>query len=132
MCRLEVESATLPVNQLVQQYKAGDVLILGVAAEERSFLAPGVPTFIELGFDFVAGDWRALFVPNGVPPGRKAYLEALFMATLSDPAFQAAARTAGFVVAPLPAAATKAKIRAYDEAVYPILLKTGLVKTRTE
>jgi len=126
----EVESATLPVNQLVEQYRAGDVLILGVAAEERSFLVPDVPTFIDLGFDFVAGDWRALFVPNGVPGERKARLVALFMETLSDPDFQEAARTAGFVIAPLSGEEAKAEIQAYEERVYPVLLEAGLVKTR--
>lgn len=124
----EVQSATLPVHQLVDQHKAGDVKILAVAAEARHFLVPDVPTFKELGFDFVAGDWRALFAPNGVPEDRMAYLETLFMETMSDPAFQEAAQKAGFMVTPMPADATKDWILAHDEAVYPILLDAGLVK----
>jgi putative tricarboxylic transport membrane protein len=128
----EVESATLPVNQIVEQYKAGAVRILAVAAEERSFQAPDVPTFKELGFDFVAGDWGALFLPNGVPSDRKAYLETLFMNTMTDPAFLKAARMAGYIMTPLPAEETKARIRAYDEMVYPILLEAKLVKARAK
>lgn len=124
----EVQSATLPVHQLVDQHKAGDVKILAVAAEARHFLVPDVPTFKELGFDFVAGDWRALFAPNGVPEDRMAYLETLFMETMSDPAFQEAAQKAGFMVTPMPADSTKDWILAHDEAVYPILLDAGLVK----
>lgn len=124
----EVQSATLPVHQLVDQHKAGDVKILAVAAEARHFLVPDVPTFKELGLDFVAGDWRALFAPNGVPAERMAYLETLFMETMSDPAFQEAAQKAGFMVTPLPSDKTKEWILAHDEAVYPILLEAGLVK----
>lgn len=126
----EVESATLPVHQLVDQHKTGDVIILAVAAEDRHFLVPDVPTFKELGFDFVAGDWRALFLPNGVPEENKAYLETLFKETMSDPLFQEAAQKAGFMVTPMPAEETKAWIYAHDEAVYPILLNADLVTTR--
>ncbi len=126
----EVDSATLPVHQLVDQYKAGDVVILAVAAADRHFLVPDVPTFKELGFDFVAGDWRALFLPNGVAADRKAWLEKLFMETMSDPAFKEAAQKAGFMVTPMPSADTKAWIVAADEAVYPVLLEAGLVTTR--
>lgn len=123
----EVESATLPVHQLAEQHRAGEIVILGVAAEERHFLVPDVPTFQEQGFDFVAGDWRALFLPVGVPAERKAYLEELFFETMSDLTFQEAARAAGFVVTPMNAADTGARIAAHAEAVYPILVDAGLV-----
>lgn len=126
----EVDSATLPVHQLVDQHKAGDVIILAVAAEDRHFLVPDVPTFKELGFDFIAGDWRALFLPKGVPENRKAYLENLFMETMSDPAFKEAAQKAGFMATPMGSEETTALIVAHDEAVYPVLLDAGLVTTR--
>ena len=128
----EVESATVPVNQVIEHYKAGLVAILAVAGEQRSFQAPDVPTFKELGFDFVAGDWSALVLPNGVPSDRKAYLETLFLDTMTDPAFQEAARTAGFLMTPLPADKARARIRAYDEEVYPILVDAKLIKVRAK
>ena len=124
----EVQSATLPVHQLDEQHKAGDVKILAVASNERHFLAPDVPTFKELGYDFVAGDWRALFLPNGVDPERKVWLEKLFMETMDDPAFKEAAQKAGFTATPMSSADTKAWIVSQDEAIYPILLDAGLVK----
>jgi tripartite-type tricarboxylate transporter receptor subunit TctC len=126
----EVQSATLPVHQLADQHKAGEVVILGVAADDRHFLTPDVPTFKEQGFDFIAGDWRALFLPNGTPAEARAYLEKLFHDTMSDPAFTDAAKAAGFLVTPMNSADTKARIVAYDEAVYPVLLDAGLVKAR--
>lgn len=126
----EVNSATLPVHQLADQHKAGEVIILAVAAEQRHFLAPDVPTFKELGFDFVAGDWRALFLPKGAPDDVRAYLESVFLETMSDPAFKEAAQAAGFMVTPMPSKETLAWIVAHDEAVYPVLLEAGLVATR--
>jgi tripartite-type tricarboxylate transporter receptor subunit TctC len=124
----EVQSATLPVHQLDEQHKAGDVKILAVASGERHFLVPDVPTFKELGYDFVAGDWRALFLPKGVDAERKAWLEKLFFETMDDPAFKEAAQKAGFTVTPMSSADTTAWIVSQDEAIYPILLDADLVK----
>ncbi|PWB59632.1 MAG: tripartite tricarboxylate transporter substrate binding protein, partial [Bradyrhizobiaceae bacterium] len=87
----EVQSATLPVHQFIDQHKAGTVRILAVMSEQRHFMTPDVPTFKELGFPLIAGDWRVLYAPKGVPADRKAFLEKLFMDTLSDPEFQEAA-----------------------------------------
>ncbi len=126
----EVQSSTLPVHQLIDQHEAGDVRILGVMAEERHFMAPDVPTFREQGIDLVTGDWRAMYIPSGVPEDRRAFLENLFVETLSDPEFQAAARQQSFFIAPMGAADTQAFVADFDEALYPVLLDADLVKAR--
>lgn len=123
----EVMSATLPVHQFADQHKLGEVIILGVAADERHFLVPDVPTFREQGFDFVAGDWRALFLPVGVPEDRVQVLEDLFFETMSDPAFVEAAKAAGFIVTPMRGEETLAHMLQADEEVYPVLQDAGLV-----
>ncbi|MDS1138736.1 Bug family tripartite tricarboxylate transporter substrate binding protein [Nitratireductor indicus] len=126
----EVNAATLPVHQLIDQHKAGDVKILGVMSTERHFMAPDVPTFEELGIDLVAGDWRALYVPKGVPEERKALLEKMLVDTTNDPEFQAAAQKMGFVITPMGAAETTEFVRKSDAELYPILEEAGLVKVR--
>lgn len=126
----EVQSATLPVAQLSEEHKAGTVKILGVASTQRHFKAPNVPTFQEQGFDLVAGDWRALFLPKGVQYSRRLLLENLFLNTMRDPDFLKAAQNAGYVVTPMDSIDTKIKIIKHDEDVYPILLKAGLVSQR--
>lgn len=123
----EVMSATLPVHQFADHHKTGDVVILGVASDERHFLVPDVPTFREQGFDFIAGDWRALFLPVGVPEDRVQFLEDLLFETMSDPAFIEAAKAAGFVVTPMRGAETLAHMLQADEEIYPVLLDAGLV-----
>jgi len=126
----EVQAATLPVHQLIDQHESGDVRILGVMAEERHFMAPDVPTFKEQGIDLVTGDWRAIYVPNGVPPERRAFLETLFFETLSDPEFRAAAEQQSFFVAPLASIETQQYVERFDAELYPALLAAGLVKAR--
>jgi len=126
----EVQAATLPVNQLIDQHEAGDVRILGVMAEQRHFMAPDVPTFKEQGIDLVTGDWRAIYAPNGVPADRRAFLENLFVETLNDPEFIAAAEQQSFFVAPLAASETKQFVERFDAELYPVLLAADLVKAR--
>lgn len=126
----EVQSATLPVHQFIDQHKAGTVRILAVMSEQRHFMTPDVPTFKELGFPLIAGDWRVLYAPKGVPAERKAFLEKLFVDTLSDPEFQEAAKKVGFVITPKNSAATLEFVKEADKDLYPILDEAGLVKAR--
>ena len=93
-------------------------------------MAPDVPTFREQGVDLVAGDWRAIYLPNGVPEDRRAYLEAAFLDTLNDPAFQAAAERLSFAITPMNAEETTAFVTEFDGLLYPVLLEADLVKAR--
>lgn len=126
----EVNSATLPVHQLIDQHKSGDVKILGVMSNERHFMAPDVPTFQELGIDLVAGDWRALYLPKGVASERKATLEKLLSDTVNDPEFQDAAKKMGFVITPMGSVETSEFVKKSDAELYPVLEEAGLVKVR--
>ncbi len=126
----EVDSATVPVPDTVEQHKAGKLRILGVSATERHFLAPDIPTFREQGFDVVVGAWRCIAGPKGIPEDRLRFLETNVIAALKDPEFQNKAKQAGFVVAPADAKATYERWQADDAELYPILLDAGLVKAR--
>ena len=126
----EVQSATLPVPIVSEEHKSGAVRILGVTSTQRHSETPDVPTFSEQGYDLIAGDWRALFLPKGVPYGKRMLLEDLFLKTMRDPDFQQAATKAGYVVTPMDSVDTKIRIMKYDTDVYPILLKAGLVTQR--
>tara|TARA_B100000029_G_scaffold516125_1_gene627063 strand:- start:5664 stop:6650 length:987 start_codon:yes stop_codon:yes gene_type:complete len=126
----EVQSTTLPVHQLIDQHEAGEVKILGVMSEERHFMAPDVPTFKEQGIDLITGDWRAIYLPNGVPPDRHSFLEKIFYETMNDPEFREAAERLSFFITPMMADDTKQFIEDFDTALYPILLESDLVKAR--
>jgi tripartite-type tricarboxylate transporter receptor subunit TctC len=126
----EVDSATVPVPDTIEQHKAGKLKLLGVSATERHFMAPDIPTFREQGFDVVVGSWRCVAGPKGIPEDRLRFLETNIVAALKDPEFQAKAKQAGFVVQPGDAKATYQRWQSDDTQLYPILHEAGLVKAR--
>jgi tripartite-type tricarboxylate transporter receptor subunit TctC len=126
----EVDSATVPVPDTIEQHKAGKLKLLGVSAAERHFMAPDIPTFREQGFDVLVGTWRCIAGPKGIPEDRLRFLETNIIAALRDPEFQAKAKQAGFVVGPGSAKETYQRWKDDDAELYPILLDAGLVKTR--
>jgi tripartite-type tricarboxylate transporter receptor subunit TctC len=126
----EVDSASVPVPDTIEQHKAGKLKILGVSATERHFMAPDIPTFREQGFDVIVGSWRCIVGPKGIPEDRLRFLETSILAALRDSEFQAKAKQAGFVVAPGDAKATYQRWKDDDVQLYPILLDSGLVKAR--
>jgi tripartite-type tricarboxylate transporter receptor subunit TctC len=126
----EVDSASVPVPDTIEQHKAGKLKLLGVSATERHFMAPEIPTFREQGFDVVVGSWRCVVGPKGIPEDRLRFLETSILAALRDPDFQAKARQAGFVVQPGDARATYQRWKDDDVQLYPILADSGLVKAR--
>jgi tripartite-type tricarboxylate transporter receptor subunit TctC len=126
----EVDSASVPVPDTIEQHKAGKLKLLGVSATERHFMAPEIPTFREQGFDVVVGSWRCVVGPKGIPEDRLRFLETSILAALRDPEFQAKAKQAGFVVQPGDAKATYQRWQDDDLQLYPILADSGLVKAR--
>lgn len=123
----EVQSATVPVPQVLDAHRNGDVRILGVMAAERHFLAPDIPTFAEQGFDVVAGDFRAIVGPAGIPADRAEILSNALVAVLVSADFVESANAAGYMIEPLGAQAALERVMAFDEQVYPVLEGAGLV-----
>lgn len=123
----EVASVTVPVPQVLEHHKSGAVKILGVMSSERHFMAPEIPTFAEQGFDVVAGDFRAVVGPAGIPEDRAKILSDALVAVLSSPELVAKANAAGYMIEPLGAAETVERITRFDTQVYPVLEGAGLV-----
>lgn len=126
----EIDTAAVPVPDAIEQHRSGKLKLLGVASAERHFLAPEIPTFREQGFDMVAGSWRCIIGPKGIPADRLRFLESNILAVLKDPEFQERARKAGFALQPGDGKATLARWKKDDAELYPILLEAGLVKAR--
>ena len=126
----EVQSTTLPVVQLIEQHKAGDIRILGVTGEERHFYAPEIPTFKEQGYDLVSGDWFIIYGPKGMSAEVKAFWEERFLAALGNPELLEAAKNQGITIAPRDAAGAAEFVAQQDEIIYPILDAAGLVEAR--
>ena len=69
---------------------------LAVAMEKRHPLLPDVPTFKELGVDWVDGALRGIGVPKATPPEARKKLSDLFAALNADPEMKELAAKAGF------------------------------------
>ena len=69
---------------------------LAVAMEARHPLMPDVPTFKELGVDWVDGAYRGIGVPKATPADAKKRLSDLFASLNADPQMKELAAKAGF------------------------------------
>lgn len=69
---------------------------LAVAMDKRHPLMPEVPTFKELGVDWVDGAFRGIGVPRSTPPEARKRLAELWAAMNADPEMQQLAARSGF------------------------------------
>jgi len=98
----------------------GKVRALAVAMEKRHPLLPDVPTFRELGTDWVDGAYRGIGVPKSTPPEARKRLSDLWAALNADPEMKELAAKSGFELVDVGIdkmdAFMREKIRAYTEA----------------
>jgi tripartite-type tricarboxylate transporter receptor subunit TctC len=74
----------------------GKVRALAVAMDKRHPLLPEVPTFKELGVDWVDGAYRGIGVPKSTSAADKKRLSDLWRAMNDDPEMKALAAKSGF------------------------------------
>lgn len=74
----------------------GKVRGLAVAMDKRHPLLPDVPTFKELGVDWVDGAFRGIGVPKSTPPEARKRIAELWAAMNADAEMQQLAAKAGF------------------------------------
>ncbi len=97
----------------------GKMRALAVAMDKRHPLLPDVPTFRELGIDWVDGAYRGIGVPKSTPPDVKKRLSDLFMALNKDAEMGELAAKSGFELINVGSAEMdafmKEKIKLYTE-----------------
>lgn len=74
----------------------GRVRALAVAMDKRHPLLPDVPTFRELGVDWVDGAYRGIGMPKGSTPEQKKRMSELWTALNNDPEMKELAAKSGF------------------------------------
>jgi len=74
----------------------GRVRPLAIAMDKRHPLMPDVPTFRELGVDWVDGAYRGIGVPRSTPPEAIKRLSELWAALNNDPQMKELAARNGF------------------------------------
>ncbi|MBT8535009.1 tripartite tricarboxylate transporter substrate binding protein [Polynucleobacter paneuropaeus] len=80
----------------------GKVRTLAIAAEKRHPALPDVPTFKELGINWVDGAYRGIGVPKATPKLIQQKLSDYFALLNSDPEIKKKLEDAGFVLVDIP------------------------------
>ena len=78
------------------QSQKGKVRVLAVATEKRHPMFPDVPTFREVGLNWVDGAYRGIAVPKSTPPDVQKRVSDAFDAINKDPDFRKQMVDGGF------------------------------------
>ena len=91
----------LPVHVAMAQVKGGRLVALAAAGDQRSSLAPDVPTLAELGYKGVEADlWYGMLAPAGTPAEIVAKVNADMRKVLALPEVKSALVAQGMEIAP--------------------------------
>lgn len=63
----EVESTSVPIGNVIEHVRSGDLRLLALSYDKRISAAPETPTFIEQGIDLQWGAWNGFLGPKGIP-----------------------------------------------------------------
>ncbi|MDB5923818.1 MAG: Twin-arginine translocation pathway signal [Betaproteobacteria bacterium] len=74
----------------------GKVRAIAVALDKRHPLLPDVPTFKELGFDWIDGAYRGIGMPKSTPPEARKRMSDLWATLNNDPEMKDLAFKSGF------------------------------------
>ncbi len=102
----------------------GKVRALAIAMDKRHPLLPDVPTFKELGVDWVDGAYRGIGVPKSTPPEQRKKVSDMWAVLNNDPEMKDLAAKSGFelvnVGVELMDAFMKEKIQLYTEGAHQL------------
>ena len=120
-------SATMSYITFAQQQK-GKVRVLAVATEKRHPLFPDVPTFRELGMNWVDGAYRGVAVPKSTPADVQKQISDAFDAINKDPEFRKQMVDGGFEPVDITVDKIPAFLAARKRDYEDIARKMGLLK----
>ena len=120
-------SAAMSYSTLAIQQK-GKMRMLAVATEKRLPQFPDVPTFKELGFDWVDGAYRGIGVPKSTPPEIRKQVSDVMDAINKDPELRKKMVDGGFEVTDIPLEQVPAFMKARTAETMNSAKALGLVK----
>lgn len=90
----QIMLAAMNVGEVLAYQKGGtDIRLLGSMSQERSTLAPDVPTFKEQGYDVIMASLRGIAAPKGLPDDIADKLRVAVQKASADPEFIEKAKT---------------------------------------
>ena len=106
----------------------GRVRALAVAMEKRSPQLPDVPTFRELGIDWVDGGYGGIGVPKSTPLEARRRLSDLWGVLNNDPEMKELATKAGFDLIDINIDRVDQFMKERMQAYIPVAKRMGLIK----
>ncbi len=101
---------------------------IAVAADKRAKALPDVPTFKELGYEFVEGAYRGVAVPPGTPKEIKMKLEQAFEKVNYDPVVIKKMEDLGFIMEYYGEDASRSLVTKLTDYYGKLLKDLGLLK----
>ena len=125
-----VSVAATGIDEVKQQYEAGQVRILAVNAPEPHPAFPNVPTLEKAGYklDSPVLDWRGLALPKGVAADRVKFLEKGFKKMFEDPEFVKFTKEVGLLLVYKDAKGFDDFLSGMEKSIEPTLDAVGLLK----
>lgn len=94
----QIPAGVAVVADLLQHTQSGPVKLVGVFGDERSPLAPDVPTFKEQGINLETGDaWTGMWAPAQTPPAEIERMQTALKKVLAQPDTQSLLRGANLL-----------------------------------
>ena len=106
----------------------GRVRALGVAMDKRHPQLPDVPTFRELGYDWIDGAYRGIGMPKSTPPEARKRISDLWDALNNDPEMKELAARSGFELTYIGVDKMDAFMKERTKAYMETAKRLGLVK----
>lgn len=106
----------------------GKTRVLAVGAEKRSPVFPDVPTFRELGYDWVDGAYRGVAVPKSTPEATRKQVSEMIGQLNNDPELRKAMIDGGFEMLDMPYDKIPAFMQERTREYMVIAKRLGLVK----
>jgi tripartite-type tricarboxylate transporter receptor subunit TctC len=104
------------------------VRALAVAMERRHPLLPDVPTFRELGVDWVDGAYRGIAMPKSTPPMLRKHMSDVWEPLNNDPEIKDMAAKSGFELVNVGVDGMEEFMKERARAYSDLAKRTGLVK----
>ena len=104
------------------------VRALAVAMDKRHPLLPDVPTFKELGFEWIDGAYRGIGMPKGTPPEARKRMSDLWAALNNDPEMKELAFKSGFELVNVGVDRMEPFMRERSKAYTEVAKRLGLIK----
>ena len=101
---------------------------LAIALDKRHPLLPDVPTFKELGFDWIDGAYRGIGMPKSTPPEARKRMSDLWASLNNDPEMKELAFKSGFELVNVGVDKMDAFMKERTKAYMEVAKRMGLVK----